>query len=142
MDRTSTFVAADDRYTKMTYRRSGRSGVQLPMVSLGFWQNFGGDRPIETQRAIMRSAFDLGITHFDLANNYGPPYGAAEQNVGRLLAEDFGPYREELFISTKGGWDRGPGPCGARGSRKSLRASLDQSLRRLGLDYVDIYYAH
>jgi L-glyceraldehyde 3-phosphate reductase len=142
MDPTSTFVAADDRYAKMTYRRSGRSGVQLPMVSLGFWQNFGADRPIEVQRAIMRSAFDLGITHFDLANNYGPPYGAAEQNVGRLLAEDFGPYRDELIISTKAGWDMWPGPYGDLGSRKYLRASLDQSLRRLGLDYVDIYYAH
>jgi L-glyceraldehyde 3-phosphate reductase len=142
MDTTSTFVAADDRYSKMTYRRSGRSGVQLPMVSLGFWQNFGRDRPIETQRSIMRGAFDLGITHFDLANNYGPPYGAAEENVGRLLAEDFGPYRDELIISTKAGWDMWPGPYGDLGSRKYLLASLDQSLRRLGLDYVDIFYAH
>jgi L-glyceraldehyde 3-phosphate reductase len=142
MDRTSTFVAADDRYATMRYRRSGRSGVQLPMVSLGFWQNFGGDRPIEVQRAIMRGAFDLGITHFDLANNYGPPYGAAEENVGRLLAEDFGSYRDELIISTKAGWDMWPGPYGDLGSRKHLLASLDQSLQRLGLNYVDIFYAH
>jgi L-glyceraldehyde 3-phosphate reductase len=142
MDRTTTFVAADDRYTKMSYRRSGRSGVQLPMVSLGFWQNFGGDRPLEVQRSIMRSAFDQGITHFDLANNYGPPYGAAEENVGRLLAEDFGAYRDELIISTKAGWDMWPGPYGDLGSRKHLLASLDQSLQRLGLDYVDIFYSH
>jgi L-glyceraldehyde 3-phosphate reductase len=142
MDRTSTFVAADDRYAKMTYRRCGRSGVQLPMVSLGFWQNFGGDRPLEVQRAIMRHAFESGITHFDLANNYGPPYGAAEENVGRLLAEDFGPYRDELIISTKAGWDMWPGPYGDLGSRKYLLASLDQSLTRLGLDYVDIFYSH
>ena len=142
MDRTSTFVAADDRYAKMTYRRCGRSGVQLPMVSLGFWQNFGGDRPLEVQRAIIRAAFDLGITHFDLANNYGPPYGSAEENVGRLLAEDFAAYRDELIISTKAGWDMWPGPYGDLGSRKHLLASLDQSLRRLGLDYVDIFYSH
>ena len=142
MDTTSTFIAADDRYAKMSYRRSGRSGVRLPMVSLGFWQNFGGDRPLEVQRAIMRSAFDLGITHFDLANNYGPPYGAAEENVGRLLAEDFRGYRDELIISTKAGWDMWPGPYGDLGSRKYLLASLDQSLHRLGLDYVDIFYAH
>jgi L-glyceraldehyde 3-phosphate reductase len=112
------------------------------MVSLGFWQNFGGNRPLETQRAIVRRAFDLGITHFDLANNYGPPYGAAEENAGRLLAEDFTPYRDELIISTKAGWDMWPGPYGDRGSRKYLLASLDQSLSRLGLDYVDIYYSH
>jgi L-glyceraldehyde 3-phosphate reductase len=142
MDTTSTFVADAGRYAKMTYRRSGRSGVMLPMVSLGFWQNFGGDAPLETQRAIVRRAFELGITHFDLANNYGPPYGVAEENVGRLLAQDFKPYRDELIISTKAGWDMWPGPYGDLGSRKYLLASLDQSLRRLGLDYVDIFYSH
>ncbi len=139
---TSTYVADSDRYAKVGYRRSGRSGVDLPMVALGFWQNFGDDRPLEVQRAIVRRAFDLGITHFDLANNYGPPYGAAEENVGRLLAEDFGRYRDELVISTKAGWDMWPGPYGDHGSRKYLLASLDQSLSRLGLDYVDIFYAH
>jgi L-glyceraldehyde 3-phosphate reductase len=142
MDTTPTFVADGGRYGKMPYRRSGRSGVQLPAVSLGFWQNFGGDRPLEAQRTIARRAFDLGVTHFDLANNYGPPYGAAEENVGRLLAQDFRPYRDELIISTKAGWDMWPGPYGDRGSRKYLRASLDQSLNRLGLDYVDIFYSH
>ncbi|HZC73534.1 MAG TPA: L-glyceraldehyde 3-phosphate reductase [Jatrophihabitans sp.] len=142
MDTPSTFVADAGRYGEMRYRRCGRSGVELPMVSLGFWQNFGGDRPLELQRAIIRRAFDLGITHFDLANNYGPPYGASEENLGRLLAQDFRPYRDELIISTKAGWDMWPGPYGDRGSRKYLRASLDQSLRRLGLDYVDIFYSH
>jgi L-glyceraldehyde 3-phosphate reductase len=142
MDTTSSFVADGDRYGKMNYRRSGRSGVDLPMVSLGFWQNFGGDRPLEIQRAIVRRAFDLGITHFDLANNYGPPYGAAEENVGRLLAQDFGRYRDELIISTKAGYDMWPGPYGDHGSRKYVLASLDQSLSRLGLDYVDIFYSH
>jgi L-glyceraldehyde 3-phosphate reductase len=142
METTKTFDADGSRYGKMTYRRSGHSGVELPLVSLGFWQNFGGDRPLETQRAIMRRAFDLGITHFDLANNYGPPYGAAETNVGRLLAEDLAPYRDELIISTKAGWDMWPGPYGDHGSRKYLLASLDQSLSRLGLDYVDIFYSH
>ena len=142
MDTPSTFLADASRYGKMRYRRSGRSGVELPMVSLGFWQNFGDDRPMETQRAIMRRAFDLGITHFDLANNYGPPYGAAERNVGRVLREDFGRYRDELIVSTKAGWDMRPGPYGDRGSRKYLLASLDQSLRRLGLDHVDIFYSH
>jgi len=142
MDRTDIFVADRGRYDKMSYRRCGRSGVELPMVSLGFWQNFGGDRPLEVQRAIMRRAFDLGITHFDLANNYGPPYGAAEENVGRLLAADFRPYRDELIVSTKAGWDMWPGPYGDRGSRKYLLASLDQSLQRLGVDYVDIFYSH
>jgi L-glyceraldehyde 3-phosphate reductase len=142
MDTVKTFEADADRYDKMRYRRSGRSGVELPMVSLGFWQNFGGDRPLEVQRAIMRRAFDLGVTHFDLANNYGPPYGVAEANVGRLLAQDFRSYRDELIISTKAGWDMWPGPYGDRGSRKYLLASLDQSLSRLGLDYVDIFYSH
>jgi L-glyceraldehyde 3-phosphate reductase len=142
MDIATAFVAGSDRYSKLAYRRSGRSGVELPLVSLGFWQNFGADRPIEVQRAIVRRAFDLGITHFDLANNYGPPYGVAESNVGRLLAEDFGRYRDELIISTKAGWDMWPGPYGDRGSRKYLLASLDQSLSRLGLDYVDIFYSH
>src|SRR3954467_10881737 len=142
METASTFVADDGRYGKMRYRRSGRSGVELPMVSLGFWQNFGDERPVETQRAVMHRAFDLGITHFDLANNYGPPYGAAEINAGRVLAQDFRRYRDELIISSKAGWDMWPGPYGDRGSRKSLLASLDQSLARLGLDYVDIFYSH
>jgi L-glyceraldehyde 3-phosphate reductase len=142
MDRISSYLPDDHRYDRMTYRRCGRSGIRLPMLSLGFWQNFGNDRPLETQRAIIRRAFDLGITHFDLANNYGPPYGTAEENVGRLLAEDFRPYRDELVISTKAGWDMWPGPYGDLGSRKYLLASLDQSLRRLGLDHVDIFYSH
>ena len=142
MDTPTTFVADGGRYTEMAYRRSGRSGVELPLVSLGFWQNFGGDRPLELQRAIVRRAFDLGVTHFDLANNYGPPYGVAESNLGRLLAQDFRPYRDELIISTKAGWDMWPGPYGDHGSRKYLLASLDQSLARLGLDYVDIFYSH
>lgn len=126
----------------MTYRRCGRSGIDLPVISLGLWQNFGGDRPFEHQRAILRHAFDRGITHFDLANNYGPPYGSAERNFGTLLATDFKPYRDELFISTKAGWDMWPGPYGDRGSRKYLLASLDQSLQRMGLDYVDVFYSH
>jgi L-glyceraldehyde 3-phosphate reductase len=126
----------------MTYRRCGRSGLLLPAVSLGLWQNFGDDRPIETQRAIVRRAFDLGITHFDLANNYGPPYGSAETNFARILHDDFRDHRDELVISTKAGWDMWPGPYGDLGSRKYLIASLDQSLRRLGLDYVDIFYHH
>jgi L-glyceraldehyde 3-phosphate reductase len=142
MNTPTAFVADDARYQRMHYRRSGRSGIELPMISLGFWQNFGDDRPLETQRAVMRRAFDLGITHFDLANNYGPPYGAAEVNAGRVLAQDFRRYRDELIISTKAGWDMWPGPYGDRGSRKYLLASLDQSLRRLGLDYVDIFYSH
>jgi L-glyceraldehyde 3-phosphate reductase len=137
-----TYVAADDRYSVQPYRRCGRSGLQLPAVSLGFWHNFGDDKPLETQRAVARRAFDLGVTHFDLANNYGPPYGAAESNAGRLLREDFAPYRDELIISTKAGWDMWPGPYGDLGSRKYLLASLDASLRRLGLDYVDIFYHH
>jgi L-glyceraldehyde 3-phosphate reductase len=136
------YLAAPDRYEAMPYRRCGRSGLQLPPISLGLWQNFGGDRPIETSRAILRRAFDLGITHFDLANNYGPPYGSAETNFGRILAEDFRPYRDELVISTKAGYDMWPGPYGDWGSRKYLLASLDQSLKRMGLDYVDIFYSH
>jgi L-glyceraldehyde 3-phosphate reductase len=127
---------------RMPYRRCGRSGLMLPAVSLGFWHNFGDDKPLERQRAIMRRAFDLGITHFDLANNYGPPYGTAEINAGRILREDFGGLREELVISSKAGWDMWPGPYGDLGSRKHLLASLDQSLQRLGLDYVDIFYHH
>ena len=137
-----SYTAADDRYDVQPYRRCGRSGLLLPAVSLGFWHNFGDDKPIETQRAIMRRAFDLGVTHFDLANNYGPPYGSAESNVGRILAEDFAGYRDELVISTKAGWDMWPGPYGDLGSRKYLTASLDQSLKRLGVDYVDIFYHH
>src|SRR5215213_8869988 len=126
----------------MPYRRCGRSGLQLPAISLGLWQNFGHETPLETSRAIVRRAFDLGITHFDLANNYGPPYGSAEENFGRLLHDDLGPYRDELVISTKAGYDMWPGPYGEWGSRKYLLASLDQSLRRMGLEYVDIFYSH
>jgi L-glyceraldehyde 3-phosphate reductase len=136
------YDAADDRYDAIPYRRCGRSGIKLPAISLGLWQNFGGDRPIETSRAILRRAFDLGITHFDLANNYGPPYGSAETNFGRIFAEDFRPYRDELIISSKAGYDMWPGPYGDHGSRKYLLASLDQSLQRMGLDYVDIFYSH
>ncbi|MBB4663544.1 L-glyceraldehyde 3-phosphate reductase [Conexibacter arvalis] len=137
------YSAAADRYeTSMPYRRCGRSGLLLPAISLGLWHNFGDDRPIDTQRAIVRRAFDLGVTHFDLANNYGPPYGSAEANFGRLMAEDLRPYRDELIVSTKAGWDMWPGPYGEFGSRKYLLASLDQSLRRMGLDYVDIFYSH
>jgi L-glyceraldehyde 3-phosphate reductase len=137
-----TYIAADDRYSKTPYRRSGRSGVLLPEISLGLWQNFGDGRPIENQRAIIRRAFDLGVTHFDLANNYGPPYGSAEINFGRIMREDLRPYRDELIISTKAGYDMWPGPYGDHGSRKYLLASLDQSLRRMGLEYVDIFYSH
>ncbi|MBB6121099.1 L-glyceraldehyde 3-phosphate reductase [Nocardiopsis algeriensis] len=139
-----TYVAAPDRYEgTMRYRRTGRSGLDLPVLSLGYWHNFGDDRPFETQRAIARRAFDLGITHHDLANNYGPPYGSAETNFGRLMREDFAPYRDEMVISTKAGWDMWPGPYGqGGGSRKYLLASLDQSLARMGLDYVDIFYSH
>jgi L-glyceraldehyde 3-phosphate reductase len=138
-----TYEAAPDRYdAKMPYRRCGRSGIQLPEISLGLWHNFGDDRPVDTQRAILRRAFDLGITHFDLANNYGPPYGSAEVNFGRIMREDLRPYRDELIISTKAGYDMWPGPYGEWGSRKYLLASLDQSLRRMGLDYVDIFYSH
>jgi L-glyceraldehyde 3-phosphate reductase len=137
-----TYVAAEDRYEPMPYRRCGRSGLLLPAVSLGLWHNFGHERPVDTQRAILRRAFDLGVTHFDLANNYGPPYGSAETNFGRILHEDFRPYRDELVISTKAGYDMWPGPYGDHGSRKYLLASLDQSLARMGLDYVDIFYSH
>jgi L-glyceraldehyde 3-phosphate reductase len=136
------YIAAENRYEQMPYRRCGRSGLKLPVVSLGLWHNFGGDRPLENQRAILRRAFDLGVTHFDLANNYGPPYGSAEENFGRIMASDLRPYRDELIVSTKAGWDMWPGPYGEFGSRKYLLASLDQSLRRLGLDYVDIFYSH
>jgi L-glyceraldehyde 3-phosphate reductase len=136
------YLAAPERYESLEYRRSGRSGLKLPPISLGLWQNFGDDRPIADSRAILRRAFDIGITHFDLANNYGPPYGSAEINFGRILAEDFVPYRDELIISTKAGYDMWPGPYGEWGSRKYLLGSLDQSLRRMGLDYVDIFYSH
>ncbi|MFJ3030340.1 L-glyceraldehyde 3-phosphate reductase [Curtobacterium sp. NPDC087080] len=137
------YIAADDRYDSMPYRRTGRSGLDLPLLSLGYWHNFGDDKPFETQRAISRRAFDLGITHHDLANNYGPPYGAAEVNFGRLMREDFRPYRDEMVISTKAGWDMWPGPYGqGGGSRKYVLASLDQSLERMGLDYVDVFYSH
>src|SRR5881398_2760651 len=131
-----------ERYTRMPYRRTGRSGLLLPAISLGLWQNFGHDRPLETQRSIVRRAFDLGITHFDLANNYGPPYGSAEENFGRILKSDLAGHRDELVISSKAGYDMWPGPYGIWGSRKYLLASLDQSLRRMGLDYVDIFYSH
>jgi L-glyceraldehyde 3-phosphate reductase len=137
-----SYEPASDRYESMTYRRCGRSGLQLPAISLGLWQNFGDEKPEEEIAAILRRAFDLGITHFDLANNYGPPYGAAEVNFGRVLAGDLGPFRDELIISTKAGWDMWPGPYGDGGSRKYLLASLDQSLQRMGLDYVDIFYSH
>lgn len=137
-----SYVADADRYERLEYRRCGRSGLQLPAISLGLWQNFGDGTSIETQRAILRRAFDLGITHLDLANNYGPPYGSAELNFGRIMREDLRPYRDELIISTKAGYDMWPGPYGDRGSRKYLLASLDQSLARMGLDYVDIFYSH
>lgn len=136
------YRAAENRYNDMIYRRVGRSGLHLPAISLGLWHNFGDDVPLATQRAILRRAFDLGITHFDLANNYGPPYGSAEKNFGRIFAEDFAPYRDELIISTKAGYDMWPGPYGEWGSRKYLLASLDQSLERMGLDHVDIFYSH
>jgi L-glyceraldehyde 3-phosphate reductase len=139
---TVTYIAASDRYDQIAYRRCGQSGIDLPTISLGLWQNFGHDTPLDTQRAIIRRAFDLGVTHFDLANNYGTPYGSAETNFGRILAEDLRPYRDELLISTKAGWDMWPGPYGDMGSRKYLLASLDQSLHRMGLDYVDIFYSH
>jgi L-glyceraldehyde 3-phosphate reductase len=137
-----TYIADAGRYESMPFRRCGRSGVDLPAVSLGFWHNFGDDKPFQTQRNIARRAFDLGITHFDLANNYGPPYGSAETNFGRLFREDFSTHRDELMISSKAGWDMWPGPYGDHGSRKYLTASLEQSLQRMGLDYVDIFYHH
>ncbi len=136
------YLAAEDRYEAMPYRRCGRSGLQLPAISLGLWQNFGDDFPLKNSRAILRRAFDLGVTHFDLANNYGPPYGSAEINFGRIFAEDLAPYRDELVISTKAGYDMWPGPYGEWGSRKYLLGSLDQSLARMGLEHVDIFYSH
>jgi L-glyceraldehyde 3-phosphate reductase len=136
------YVADNQRYDSMQYRRSGRSGIQLPAISLGLWHNFGGVDNFENARAMLRRAFDLGITHFDLANNYGPPYGSAEENFGQIFKKDFLPYRDELIISTKAGWDMWPGPYGNLGSRKYLLASLDQSLKRMGLEYVDIFYHH
>src|SRR5581483_1908028 len=138
-----SYSAEDSRYDgRMPYRRCGASGLKLPSISLGLWHNFGGDRPLESSRAIVRRAFDLGVTHFDLANNYGPPYGSAAENFGRILRDDLRPYRDELVISTKAGYDMWPGPYGEWGSRKYLLSSLDQSLRRMGLDYVDIFYSH
>ncbi|MEA2612813.1 MAG: L-glyceraldehyde 3-phosphate reductase, partial [Chloroflexota bacterium] len=137
-----TYVAAPDRYDAMPYRRCGTSGLRLPPISLGLWHNFGDREPIEGSRATLRRAFDLGITHFDLANNYGPPYGSAETNFGRIFAEDLAPYRDEIIVSTKAGWDMWPGPYGDWGSRKYLLASLEQSLRRMRLEYVDIFYSH
>jgi L-glyceraldehyde 3-phosphate reductase len=137
-----TYVPAAERYDRMRYNRTGRSGLLLPAISLGLWQNFGGERPLETSRAIVRRAFDVGITHIDLANNYGPPYGSAEETFGVLLRKDLRPYRDELVVSTKAGYDMWPGPYGEWGSRKYLLASLDQSLGRMGLDYVDIFYSH
>ena len=137
-----SYSPADDRYDGMVYRRTGRSGLRLPAISLGLWWNFGHDRPLETSRSIVRRAFDLGITHFDLANNYGPPYGSAEETFGSLMGSDLRPFRDELVISTKAGYDMWPGPYGEWGSRKYLLASLDQSLRRMGLEYVDIFYSH
>src|SRR5205807_1291774 len=142
MHQRVSYAPAEGRYERMTYRRSGRSGLQLPAVALGLWQNFGHDRALDTSRAIVRRAFDLGISHFDLANNYGPPYGSAEINFGRIMREDLRPYRDELIISTKAGYDMWPGPYGDHGSRKYLLASLDQSLSRMGLEYVDIFYSH
>jgi L-glyceraldehyde 3-phosphate reductase len=139
---TAAYPAAPDRYDAMPYRRVGSSGLRLPAISLGLWQNFGDNRPLAAQRAIVRRAFDCGITHFDLANNYGPPYGAAEASFGRILGSDLHPYRDELIISTKAGYDMWPGPYGDHGSRKYLLASLDQSLGRMGLEYVDIFYSH
>jgi L-glyceraldehyde 3-phosphate reductase len=141
-DRLVTYVPAGDRYDRMVYNRCGRSGLRLPAISLGLWQNFGHERPLETSREIVRRAFDLGVTHFDLANNYGPPYGSAEENFGKLLRDDLMPYRDELVISTKAGYDMWPGPYGDEGSRKYLLASLDQSLQRMALEYVDIFYSH
>jgi L-glyceraldehyde 3-phosphate reductase len=137
-----TFAASPERYDRMQYRRCGRSGLKLPAISLGLWHNFGGDRPLESGRAILRRAFDLGVTHIDLANNYGPPYGSAEETFGRVLGRDLRPYRDELVLSTKAGYDMWPGPYGEWGSRKYVLASLDQSLARMGVEYVDIFYSH
>jgi L-glyceraldehyde 3-phosphate reductase len=138
-----SYIAAENRYDDAPFRTVGRSGLKLPPISLGLWHNFGADTPLERQRAILRAAFDLGVTHFDLANNYGTPYGSAESNFGRIFREDFRPYRDELIISTKAGWDMWPGPYGqGGGGRKYVLASLDQSLRRMGLEYVDIFYSH
>jgi L-glyceraldehyde 3-phosphate reductase len=137
-----SYVPDADRYSRIEYRRSGRSGIKLPEISLGLWQNFGHTRPLEVSRELVLRAFDMGITHFDLANNYGPPYGSAEETFGHIMASDLAPYRDELIISTKAGWDMWPGPYGDFGSRKYLLASLEQSLRRMGLDYVDIFYSH
>ncbi|MBA2768668.1 MAG: L-glyceraldehyde 3-phosphate reductase [Sporichthyaceae bacterium] len=142
MTTDAPYAPADDRYDHLDYRRIGRSGLKLPAVSLGLWHNFGDDKPFETQRAILRRAFDRGVTHIDLANNYGPPYGGAERNFGRHFADDFRPYRDEIVLSTKAGYDMWPGPYGEWGSRKYLLASLDQSLARMGVDYVDIFYSH
>ncbi|MEU6395008.1 L-glyceraldehyde 3-phosphate reductase [Streptomyces sp. NPDC046939] len=142
MNHNSPYVAAGDRYDSMEYRRTGRSGLKLPAVSLGLWHNFGDDRTLDSQRAILRRAFDLGVTHFDLANNYGPPPGSAELNFGKIFAQDFAPYRDELVISTKAGYLMHPGPYGEWGSRKYLLSSLDASLKRMGLDHVDIFYSH
>ncbi|GGX57435.1 L-glyceraldehyde 3-phosphate reductase [Streptomyces minutiscleroticus] len=142
MNDTSVYRASADRYDAMEYRRSGRSGLKLPAVSLGLWHNFGDDRALSSQRAILRRAFDLGVTHFDLANNYGPPPGSAELNFGKLLRQDFAPYRDELVLSTKAGYRMHPGPYGEWGSRKYLLSSLDASLKRMGVDYVDIFYSH
>lgn len=142
MNDTSPYVASADRYDSMEYRRTGRSGLKLPAISLGLWHNFGDDRTLDSQRAILRRAFDLGVTHFDLANNYGPPAGSAELNFGKMFAQDFAPYRDELVISTKAGYLMHPGPYGEWGSRKYLMSSLDASLQRMGLDYVDIFYSH
>jgi L-glyceraldehyde 3-phosphate reductase len=138
----TAYAPAEERYERMPYRRTGRSGLMLPAISLGLWWNFGDDRPLDTSRAIVRRAFDLGVTHFDLANNYGPPYGSAEANFGLLMKQDLRPFRDELVISTKAGYDMWPGPYGDHGSRKYLLASLDQSLARLKLEYVDIFYSH
>jgi L-glyceraldehyde 3-phosphate reductase len=137
-----SYEPSDNRYDQISYRRTGRSGLKLPVISLGLWHNFGDDRPLDTQRAILRRAFDRGITHFDLANNYGPPYGSAETNFGQIFREDFARYRDEIVLSTKAGYDMWPGPYGEWGSRKYLLASLDQSLGRMGVDYVDIFYSH
>ncbi|MYW64841.1 L-glyceraldehyde 3-phosphate reductase [Streptomyces sp. SID8379] len=142
MNDTSPYVASADRYDSMEYRRTGRSGLKLPAISLGLWHNFGDDRTLDSQRAILRRAFDLGVTHLDLANNYGPPAGSAELNFGKIFAQDFAPYRDELVISTKAGYLMHPGPYGEWGSRKYLLSSLDASLKRMGVDYVDIFYSH